>query len=540
MRFYITTFLLLIAFISNAQNKYLLLFKDKTNSPYSIKAPEKFLSTRAIQRRATQNIAITERDLPPNPAYIQQVRSYGAKIFYTSRWLNAALIETSYDTLQKILKLSFVKGIEGNGDIRNARVSDEEIAKIQKEKFEILSEQSLGFSQNQLAMIGADKMQEQGYKGEGILIGVLDSGFQNADRLSFFQHLFTDKRIIDTYDFVNQEKDVYNDHNHGTNVLSCMAAYQENTICGTAPKASYVLLKTEDVTIESRIEEANWLFGAEYADSVGVDVINSSLGYSDGFTNPNQNHKLSELDGNTTLITRAADWAAATGIVVVNSAGNEGNNEWQYISAPADADSIISVGAVNSQKEYAYFSSLGYSPKGKIKPELAAQGQSTAVGLSSNSIGYSNGTSFSSPLIAGLVAGFKQAFPNLTNMQIRDYLIRSASQYTKPDNKLGYGIPNFVTASEIAKFDETIKKSGKELFLYPNPFDENGIRLIILKDNIGNEFEVSLIDNRGSILWQKTTTEKNFVIPANSLREGIYYVRVRNEQYQGMSAIVRH
>ena len=540
MRYFVLLFILLSS-VAEAQNKYLLLFKDKANSPYSVSAPEKYLSTRSIQRRKTQNIAITQRDLPPNPAYIQQVTKLGAKVYYKSRWLNAVLIETSFDSLQKILQLSFVKGIEGNGDIRNAKLSGEALEAFQKNKFEDLSSQDLGLSQSQLGMIGADKMQEQGFKGEGILIGVLDSGFLNADRLSFFKHIFDENRVIDTYDFVYNEKNVYNDHTHGTSVLSCIAAFEDYKVCGTAPKASFVLLKTEDELSESRIEEANWLFGAEYADSLGVDVINSSLGYADGFTNPAQNHILSELNGDKTLITRAADWAASTGIVVVNSAGNEGNNNWEYIIAPADADSVISVGAVNANKQYAYFSSLGYSPKGKIKPELAAQGQGTVVGLYSNVIGTSNGTSFSSPLIAGLVAGFKQANPSLSNMQIRDYLIRSGSQYNNPDNKLGYGIPNFVTANELVKFDENIKKSGKDVFVYPNPFDENGLRAIIIKEDAGTEFEASLIDVRGTILWQSTIKERSFSLPNNiHLRAGIYYLRIKNDGFSSTTTISRN
>lgn len=540
MRYFVLLFILLSS-VAEAQNKYLLLFKDKANSPYSVSAPEKYLSTRSIQRRKTQNIAITQRDLPPNPAYIQQVTKLGAKVYYKSRWLNAVLIETSFDSLQKILQLSFVKGIEGNGDIRNAKLSGEALEAFQKNKFEDLSSQDLGLSQSQLGMIGADKMQEQGFKGEGILIGVLDSGFLNADRLSFFKHIFDENRVIDTYDFVYNEKNVYNDHTHGTSVLSCIAAFEDYKVCGTAPKASFVLLKTEDELSESRIEEANWLFGAEYADSLGVDVINSSLGYADGFTNPAQNHILSELNGDKTLITRAADWAASTGIVVVNSAGNEGNNNWEYIIAPADADSVISVGAVNANKQYAYFSSLGYSPKGKVKPELVAQGQGTVVGLYSNVIGTSNGTSFSSPLIAGLVAGFKQANPSLSNMQIRDYLIRSGSQYNNPDNKLGYGIPNFVTANELVKFDENIKKSGKDVFVYPNPFDENGLRAIIIKEDAGTEFEVSLIDVRGTILWQSTIKERSFTLPNNiHLRAGIYYLRIKNDGFSSTTTISRN
>ncbi|AFK04845.1 peptidase S8 and S53 subtilisin kexin sedolisin [Emticicia oligotrophica DSM 17448] len=527
----------------SAQNQYLVLFKDKSNSPYSITRPKEFLSERSIKRREKQKIAITERDLPPNPNYLSEIAKTGAKVLYKSRWINGALIQTDENTLAKILNLSFVKGLEGKGDIRNARQSNENQGTQTRNKFENEEITDNGLSQNQLAMLGADKMHSKGYKGEGMLIGVLDSGFLNANKLSFFNDLFSDKRVIGTWDFVNNETNVYNDHSHGTNVLSCMAAYEIGRIVGTAYKASYLLLTTEDVSSETKREEANWLFGAEMADSVGVDVINTSLGYST-FDNPAQNYKYSDMNGDRALATRAADWAAQAGILVVASAGNEGSSAWKYIGTPADADSIIAVGAVGSTLNVASFSSYGPSFDGRIKPELSAQGAGTIIGGTNGSIGTSNGTSFSSPLIAGFAASLWQAFPSLSNMQIRDYLIRSATQYINPDNRIGYGIPNFDKAYELAELESLInelKKSGQEVMVFPNPInDGSSTKVWVLKNDAGTNFEYSITDFSGKTLWSITTKESKITLPMlNELPLANVILKVTAENLQYSTKIVR-
>ncbi|RFS13856.1 S8 family serine peptidase [Emticicia sp. C21] len=537
--------LLLLHFSVFAQNQYLVVFKDKANSTYSVSNPKQFLSDRSIQRRAKQKIAITERDLPPNVSYLTEISKKGAKVLYKSRWLNAALIETTPAILNQILKFSFVKGLEGTGDIRSARLGGVSESSGPGNKFDSEEVTDNGFSQTQLAMLGADKMHTKGFRGEGMLIGVLDSGFQNADQLSFFKDLFTDKRVIGTYDFVDRELNVYNDHTHGTNVLSCMAAYEIGKIVGTAYKASYLLLRTEDTSSETKREEANWLFGAEMADSVGVDVINTSLGYST-FDNPAQNYKYADMNGDRALATRAADWAAQTGILVVASAGNEGNGSWKYVGTPADADSIIAVGAVTSNRSVATFSSYGPSGDGRIKPDLAAQGQSTLVGTPGNTIGYSNGTSFASPLMAGFAASFWQAFPELTNMQVRDYLIRSASQYENPDNRIGYGIPDFEKAYEIAELDQLIanlKKQGKDVVVFPNPSNSQSdpMKVWILKDDAGQSFEYKLVDMTGKIIWSQTTTDKTITLPTKvDYWQTNYILKVTSENLNFTTKVARN
>jgi hypothetical protein len=517
MKRYLLGLLIFASYTTFAQNQYFVLFKDKANSPYSISRPKEFLSDRSIKRRTNQKIAITERDLPPNPNYLSEIATTGAKILYKSRWINGALIQTDEATLKKILNLTFVRGLEGKGDIRNTRLNEQGQTINKKDKFGNEGILDNGLSQTQLAMLGADKMHTKGYNGKGMLIGVLDSGFLNANKLTFFNDLFNDKRVIGTWDFVNNESNVYNDHNHGTNVLSCMAAFENSRIVGTAYKASYLLLTTEDVASETKREEANWLFGAEMADSVGVDVINTSLGYTE-FDNPIQNYKYTDMNGDRALATRAADWAAQAGILVVVSAGNDGSGSWKYIGTPADADSIIAVGAVSSSQNIASFSSYGPSADGRVKPELSAQGANTTIGNTNGTVGLSSGTSFSSPLMAGFAASFWQAFPSLTNMQIRELLIRSANQYTNPDNRVGYGIPNFDKAYELAELEALInelKKSGQEVIVFPNPINDGAsTKVWVLKNDAGINFEYSITDLTGKILWNLNTKESKITLPA--------------------------
>ncbi|MBC7921790.1 MAG: S8 family serine peptidase, partial [Ferruginibacter sp.] len=410
-------------------NKYLVRLKDKANTPYSLHNPSRFLTPRSVQRRLKQGILLTERDLPVNPAYTDAIRQAGATLRYTSRWLNAALVEATPATLETVLRLPFVEGVEGKQALAAVRLAPggrvsggQSVAGPTRN--EVSAPQSkpvplqYGPSIDQVAMIGADKMHEQGYHGEGMLVAVLDAGFRNVDQSSHFRHLFTNNQVVSTYDFVRGEPGVYEDDDHGAHVLGAMAGFEEGKLVGTAYQARYILLRTEDASSESRVEEVNWLMAAEYADSAGVDVINSSLGYNT-FDDPSQNYTYADLDGDKALITRAADWAAAAGILVVNSAGNEGANRWQYIAAPADGDSVLAVASVDRNQVRAPSSSKGPSADRRVKPELAALGSGAVVGVSSTgNIVTSGGTSFSAPVLAGMATGFWQAHPQLTNMQV--------------------------------------------------------------------------------------------------------------------------
>lgn len=512
--------------------KYLVLLRDKANSPYSVSKPEQFLSARSIQRRQKQNIAVLERDLPVNPTYVTQLQQAGAKIWFSSRWLNAVLIEANDATLAAVQKLSFVKGLEFNRALSKPQsVSEPRVNSVKKFSTAqtVAADPPLdyGVSVDQITQIGVDKMHQQGYHGENILIGVLDAGFQNADKVSFLKPLFDEKRIVSTYDFVNKETSVYEDDSHGLEVLSAIAATTDKQLYGTAYKASFILLRTEDAPTEKQIEEANWLFGAEYADSAGVDVINSSLGYFE-FDDAASNYTYQNMDGKTALCTRAAQIATETGMVVVASAGNEGGSPWHYIGTPADGASVLAIGAVTQAGQRASFSSFGPSADGRVKPDLAARGQGDVVGKPNGSIGLQNGTSIAAPLITGLAAGFWQANPTLTAAQVTEVLRRSGSQFSSPNNELGYGIPNFERASTIAKSLGVlaVDPGTIPLLLFPNPFNDLEPLSIQLEGiNPGTPIDASLTDLSGRLLWQKRYTlsgTASFVLPDLSLLAGAY------------------
>ncbi|MFC5407972.1 S8 family serine peptidase [Larkinella bovis] len=518
-------FLLLLATGSlsvEAQNrKYLVLLKDKANTPYSISRPQQFLSPRAILRRDRQGLAVQEKDLPVNPAYVTALQQTGARIWFTSRWANAVLVETTETNLAAIRALPFVAGIESNRSIGNARIGYSQFASDPRSnKLEQADPSLYGNASEQLLQIGVDKMHARGYHGEGMLVAILDAGFRNANQVPFLSYLFQENRVIGTYDFVRKETSVYEDDAHGLQVLSIMAGYQENKLVGPAYKASYLLLRTEDAATETPLEEVNWLLGAEYADSTGVDVINSSLGYTT-FDDPTQNHTYNDLNGQTTLVSRAARWASEAGMLVVVSAGNEGNDPWRYMGAPADVATVLAIGAVDRNGNKAAFSSYGPTPDGRIKPDLVAQGAGTTLGSATGSISTGNGTSYSSPLVAALATGFWQANPRLTVAQVIECLRKSGSQFATPDNERGYGIPNFERASAIAA-------ESYSLLIYPNPFT-GADRLTVQWNEIplNQVIDATLTNSAGQVVWRQNYSSDRAIhvsLQPLSLSPGLYFL----------------
>ena len=516
------------AVIGQLPAKYLVTFKDKINSPYSTAKPLEFLSQRSVNRRQKQNITVKTRDLPVNPSYLSEIKKSGAKIWFTSRWMNAALIQTSEANLQTILKLPFVKGLEINGSIDdpNSR-SARKVSKLESSDSQAFN---YGLSKTQNEMIGVNSMHDLGYRGEGMMIGILDAGFNNVDKIPAFKALFDEKRIVGTYDFVKKETSVYEDDGHGTSVLSCMGAFLEGSMVGSAPKASFLLLRSEDAPSEYIIEEANWLFSAEYADSVGVDLINSSLGYTT-FDDAKTNHSYAQLDGNTTIAARAADWAASVGIVCVISAGNDGSSAWKYIATPADADSVLTVGAVDANKLYARFSSQGIPTDNRIKPDVVAMGQSASVIPPSGTVSTASGTSFSSPILCGMVAGYWQANPTLTAIQVMDNVRKSGSQVTKPDKILGYGIPNLF---KVLAIQEEVSSFYK---VYPNPTKAE--ITVEINDFTGKNYEATLMDMAGRIYQNETLKNRIQTFSLEKMPSGIYFLRVGNEEKSNVVKLIK-
>lgn len=431
---------------------YWVTFKDKANSPYQLDQPQAFLSAKALARRAKYQIAVTEDDLPVNPQYLQEIQKLGGQIHLSSRWLNAATVLATPTSMQQIEALNFVDTFLYVAKFMPARVNREGRAFKGKLEAEILDDNPYGNAFPQLQVMKGDSLHQKGGMGQGITVAVLDGGFSGVDQMPFFDSLRKDNRLFGTHDFVEKDSFVYESSTHGTHVLSVMGANIPGLMVGTAPKAQYICVKTEDVRGEYLIEECNWVAGLEYADSIGADLVNSSLGYF-SFNDTDMNYRYEDLTGVNSIASRAVDYAFDRGMIVVTSAGNEGNSAWRHISIPADATHAMAVGAVFIDTTIrAGFSSVGPTADGRIKPDLVAPGVAIVV---ASPYGYktrtSNGTSLASPSIAGLTASLWSAFPNLKNEDIINAVIQSCHQKDQPDNFLGHGLPNYSRAFDILK-----------------------------------------------------------------------------------------
>lgn len=519
-------------------SKYWIRFTDKNGTPYTTSNPSTFLSARSIQRRQNHNIAVINRDLPVNPSYVAQVLATGAvTLNYKSRWFNAISITTTDpNALAAINALPFVQSVtpvkryRGNADYEDSPFSNstERSGIMQPVAY------NYGASFGQINQINAVCLHNQGYHGEGMQIAVLDAGFLNINLLAAFDSLFVNNQILGTWDFVSGNANVYDDDAHGEMVLSCMGGWLDGQIIGTAPKAKYWLLRTEDAATEYVIEEDNWVAGAEFADSVGADVINTSLGYTT-FDDTTMNHTYAQMNGNTCISTRGADYAVATGMFVVCSAGNSGSSPWYYIGAPADGDSVLSVGAVDAAGVLAGFSSHGPTFDGRIKPDVCARGQGATVAAPGGGINSgANGTSFASPITCGAVACLWQAHPAFSNRQLYYAIIQSANRYTTPNNNYGYGIPDFCSANLLLSGgNPPVPKNFKEdelVSVYPNPFDENfNFSFYSLSDQV---IGIKLTDVEGRVIMsdevQVYASMINYhkIMQLNSLSRGIYILSI--------------
>lgn len=548
-------FLSLFSLFSVAQTtsvKYWIQFKDKNGSPFSVKNPSAYLSQKAIERRNKQNIPISLHDLPVNPAYVLEIKAMDMRIINQSKWFNAITISTS-DTskINSIRILEFVKNVR--------KIEDPKEKKMLPSKFELESntevisnEKSYRLQTNdvfnygpsfyQANQIGVDCLHNLGYQGQGMTIAVLDAGFLDANILSAFDSLRLNNQILGCRDFVIGDTLVYEDYPHGMNVLSCMGANLPGQVIGTAPKANYWLLRTEDAATETISEEIYWLIGAEFADSVGADVINSSLGYNN-FDDPADDISYSDLDGNTTIITKAADWAASKGIMVVSAAGNSGGPPWYKITAPADADSILTVGAVDSAGYIAGFSSRGPTFDGRIKPNIVARGLQAVMAVNGGGTANGSGTSFASPISAGAVACLWQANPAATNMELLYAIQQSASQFPNPDSIKGYGIPNFCLASTLLTGIKNLDLNNDELNVHPNPFTDN-FDLTFYSDK-NQTISIELYDIAGREIFKhqkKVAADSNNTFnltEAKTVSNGLYLLRLISSDKSYFKKIIK-
>lgn len=450
-----------------APDTYWVQFTDKNNSPYQIDNPSEFLSERAVSRRQKQNISITKQDLPVNGSYVDSLRNLGIYIHNVSKWLNGAVIVSSdLELLDTLHHISFVANKLPVSEIRLT-------VKSAIDKFPPLPKSSIdyGESENQVMMLNGKSLHSMGFEGEGMLIAVLDAGFTNSKEIESLKHLWDEGKIIASRDFVKDNSNMFTVHTHGTIVFSIIAGVIPGNIYGTAPKADFVLLRTENGATEYLVEEYNWISGAEYADSIGVDIINSSLGYS-LFDNPEQDHTYEDMDGKSTPISIGATIAASKGMLVVTSAGNSGDDPWRYITAPADADSVLGIGAVDPYRVIAGFSGRGPSYDGRIKPDISAQGVYTVGQTEYGALRYCNGTSCSSPLMAGMAACLWQSRPHASAQDIRNAIIEASDRYSSPDTIYGYGIPNMLMAQNILDSIAPPVNDLTQILVYPNPVPE--------------------------------------------------------------------
>ena len=522
--------------LAQSAPKYWIQFIDKDGSGFSIETPEAFLSPRALDRRKRQNIPIDYRDLPINLGYISQVRALGAQIHTRSKWFNAVTVTLPDSTvLGQILQLPFVKNSQRVARLRVTREPSNKFD-FPRELNRRNLEYNYGAAYEQIRMIGGDALHDMGFRGKGMLIAVLDAGFAGVEYLKAFEPLRQEGRIVATHNFVDPSQDVYRFSSHGCFVLSTMAGEVPGLFVGTAPRASYALLITEDVSSELLVEEDNWIAGAEFADSIGADVCNTSLGYTT-FDDSTMNHHYYEMDGNTTRITRGADIAASRGMLMVNSAGNSGSSNWHYIGAPADGDSVLAVGAVNRDSIPADFSSYGPAFDGDIKPNVAAIGWNTYLWSFADSVRTGSGTSFSGPIIAGMAACLWQAFPEKNNMDIFHAIEHSGNQYENPDDRVGYGIPNFSEAAfYLAGGQEAVLKDSL-ITISPNP--TNGKFQIAFRFEEARLITYSLYDINGQLHFNNIIYAypgTTYAIPVFALENkanGVYLLRVDVESLDG-------
>lgn len=537
--------ILFLAFCSVSQvfsqrlspDKYWIPLADKNNSVYTIQNPSDFLSTDAIERRVRNGIPVSYEDIPVSQIYLDSIRSKGLKILGSSKWFNAVIVlADSIDMVHEVRKFNFVLPFEPEQAFRV--IGGTQILKDSGQSEYLESEvkypdTDYGEALLQLKILGGKGLHELGYKGRGMSIAVLDAGFYDVDSLEAFRSLWDENRIHGHKDFVNHNDDFFRQSSHGTNVLSTMAAYMPGLIIGTAPEASYWLLRSEDARSEYKIEEANWVMAAEFADSAGADIIISALGYS-FFNDTAMNYKYEDINGLKSMATRAADIAFEKGMIVVVSAGNEGNKTWNKITAPSDAFNTLAIGAIDTALNLAAFSSRGPSYDGRVKPDLLAVGSQTILINALGQVSRGFGTSFAAPQIAGLVACLWQAMPMKSNEEIINAIKSSADNFKTPGNDRGYGIPDFLLA--LYKLSEDFE-NDMSIRISPNPF----INSFEISFDIQVD-EIRILDITGKTISSFPVDLKPFqkeIITPENIAAGTYLLIGRNKNEKRISRLIK-
>ena len=561
----------LVFFSAKAQySRYIVQFTDKKGTPFTLSNPSAYLSAQSIQRRNKQNLNIDSTDLPITPVYLDSVLSIpGVQFLNLSKWFNQVLIKISDSSvLQNINSFSFVKKISPvalkinplkKDTLKNKFNSILEFDKKAETNINNASENfcappdsnhfNYGASFPQIHIHNGEYLHNLGFHGENITIAILDAGFNSYLTNPVFDSALQNNQVLGTYDYVNLKQSVNEEYIHGAYCFSIIAANEPGQMVGTAPKSKFWLFKTEDVNSEYPVEEQNWVAAAEFADSAGADIISTSLGYA-YFDDSSFNLNYAQRNGHTALISIAANFAVAKGMIVTASAGNSGaaTDETKYVICPADADSSLAVGATDTSGAIASFSSWGPNSSGEIKPNVVSVGEGTAIAAPDGGIGYGNGTSFSNPNIAGLVACLWQAFPEFTNRDIINAVQESSSKYNNPDDRYGYGIPDFKKAYAILMQEQesatdSVALANRRINVYPNPYTTN-FSVIFKALTNGNAY-LQLSDAAGRIIETKSLTvfsggyyTVNFS-DATLLARGVYFVRYNDGTNKATLSVVK-
>lgn len=504
-----------------------IYFTDKPNAATYYANPLLMLSQRSLDRRQHQNIDLDIKDVPLHQPYITQIQNIeGITIVSRSKWLNCLHVRGTQTDIETLNALPFVASIDfASNAINTTRVSTPQKTTQKGDKLEVLTDFNYGNASNQIQMLHGDFLHENNFTGTGMQIAVIDAGFTNVNTMGSFARIRNNNQILGTYNFIERQTNVYFRHYHGTMVLSTIAGYVENQFVGTAPDASFYLFLTEDGTQEHPYEESLWVEAAERADSLGVDVLTTSLGYTE-FDRADYSHTYEDLDGQTTFITRGSEIAFSRGMLLINSAGNEGSSAWHYIGAPADALSVLSIGAVDAFGDIAYFSSWGPTYNDKVKPDVCAQGESAAIINTNNIIQNGNGTSFSGPILAGVATCFWQAFPNKTNAEIAQAIRESAHLYATPDDQYGYGIPNFETAFSTMSLSNL---TPEDFVVYPNPLNiQQALTLQI--PQLQPETSLKISNVNGQVMGVYEVNHTPYSVDLHNLSQGVYWISIQSNE----------
>ena len=530
-------FFLFISFSIFSQEDAWVYFIDKPNASTQLATPLNFLTQRAIDRRIAQGINIIVNDAPIHQPYIDQITTAsGIEVKAKSKWLNCLHIRGSVNDINALTSLSFVDFIKFADNSLNSRNSNPRIISPVNKQMNVQSDFNYGNSDNQIQMLNGHLLHQQGFTGTGKIIAVLDSGFINVNTTAPFQRLFDNNLILGGYNYVNQSTDVYTLHNHGTLTLSCMGGFVDGELVGTAPDARYYLFVTEDVAEENPVEESYWVEAAEEADRLGADVISTSLGYY-GYDNTNYSHQYSDFDGNTAFASKGANIAFSKGMIIVASAGNSGASAepFNHVGVPAEATNVIAVGAVRFDESYATFSSIGPSFDNRVKPDVMAKGQAAVVANTSGAIQTASGTSFSCPIMAGMIASFWQAVPFLNNQQVVNIVKQSSDRFANPNDQFGYGIPDFQLALDIALLNiNTNVTSSFQLF--PNPVKD------VVTISFTNELEsasIAIYNSLGQIVKENNNMKAISTISLEDLSSGVYFYKIKTTSETKSGKIIK-